>query len=122
MRKFKSQDEIKASIKNHYPVPEFKNNAHLGAPSLWDLCHEVKEGDLVILGASTPRTLVVQVVGDYEFVKENWPLIGEYQNQRAIRETVYDPNKIWAAAGQAPGRSRYQTLIRCANAVEIAAL
>ncbi len=119
IRKYKSKDDIKAAIKSHYLLPEFKNNAHWGAPSLWDFCHEVQVGDLVILAASTPRTLVVQVTGDYEFAKENWPLIGEFQNQRMIRETIYNPDKIWGAAGQAPGKSRYQTLIKCANPIEL---
>lgn len=123
IRQYKSKDEIRAAIKKHYPVPPYKNNAHWGAPSLWDLCHTVKQGDLIILSGATPRTLVVQVVGDYEY-KEDAPLIGgttdgEYRYQRAIKVTAYDPEKIWAAVGAAPGKSRYQTLIQCAQSIDV---
>ena len=49
VNQYQTQSEIKVAIRRCYPVPEFSNNSHLGAPSLWDFRHEMKIGDLVIL-------------------------------------------------------------------------
>ena len=116
--RFHSQGAVKAAIKNAYPVPPYKNNAHLGAPSLWDFRNHMKRGDLVILSGRVSRELVVEVVGDYEFVAGLSPLSGEYHHQRAIELTEFDPEKLWLAAGQAPGKPRYQTLVACQSAVD----
>lgn len=116
---YQSQSEIKAAIRDRYPIPHFRNNAHLGAPSLWDFCHTMQHGDLVILSGRTPRTVVVEVNGDYEYVEGESPLEGDYRNQRSVRFTDIDPNKLWFAAGQAPGKTVYQTLIQCAHAVNL---
>jgi predicted Mrr-cat superfamily restriction endonuclease len=119
VRKYRSQWEIKEAIRDNYPVPPYRNNAHLGAPSLWSFCHEIQKGDLVILSGSTPRTLVVQVLGNYEHVEGESPLEGNFQNQRRVQVTALDPDEVWFAAGQAPGTQRYQTLIKCAYPVTL---
>lgn len=116
---YDSVDEIKTAIKDNYPVPPYANNAHLGAPSLWDFANTRKKGDLVIVSGRIPREFVVEIVGDYEFVAGESPLFGEYHHQRAIELTEYDAEKLWLAAGQAPGKSRYQTLVACHNSVDV---
>ena len=123
--KYKSQSEIKEAIRSCYPVPQYSNNAHLGAPSLWDLCHTMQKDDLVILSGRAPRELVVEVIGDYRFITEETPTQtdeGEYYNQRTVRVTEFDPNKLWFAAGQAPGEHRYKTLIKCARSLNLGEL
>lgn len=114
-RNYSSQEEIKAAIREHYPVPENSNNAHLGAPSLWSLCHTMRTGDLVII----PRTLVVQVEGPYEFAGDASPPEEKYQNQRRVSLTRLDPETLWTAAGEAPGQPIYQTLVRCARPLNL---
>ena len=115
VRDYSSEEEIKAAIREKYPRPEFSNNAHLGAPSLWDLCHTMRTGDLVII----PRALVVQVEGPYEFAGDDSPPEEKYQHQRRMSLTRLDPDTIWAAAGEAPGRSPYQTLVQCAKPLRL---
>lgn len=70
---FQTQVDIREAIRSCYPTPQYSNNAHLGAPSLWDLCHTMQKGDLVILSGRAPRELVVEVIGDYKFVTEETP-------------------------------------------------
>jgi predicted Mrr-cat superfamily restriction endonuclease len=121
---YASPESIKTAIRNFYPRPEFPNNAHLGAPSLWDFYHEVKSKDLVILAGDSPRALVVEIVGPYQYIINDSPpslnsFTGEYYNQREIRLTSYDPDKIWFAAGEAPGKHKYQTLLQCTHPIEL---
>lgn len=119
LARYNSIDEIKAAIKDSYPIPPYKNNAHLGAPSLWDFANTMKKGDLVIVLGNKPREFVVEIVGDTEFVADDSPLEGEYHYQRAVELTEVDAEKLWLAAGQAPGKSRYQTLVACQNSVDV---
>jgi hypothetical protein len=123
VRNYSAQSEIRNGLRQHYPSPPYSNNSHLMAPSLWDFCHTLKKDDLVILNGRVPRALVVRVTGDYDYVLgnqfiENVPGC-EYYNQRLIEITAIDPNKLWASVGEAPGKSRYQTLIQCAKSVNI---
>lgn len=110
---YNSIDEIKAAIKEEYPVPEYKNNAGNGGPSLWDFANTMKKGDLVIVSGAKGFELVVKVVGDTEFVEGDWPLDGEYYYQRVVELTEYDGNKLWATAGGVAGVSPYRTLVKC---------
>ena len=115
VERYQSQEEIKAAIRAQYPIPPFRNNAHLGAPSLWDFCRTMQREDLVILNGKKPRALVVKIVGDYRYEAGESPLEGDCQNQRRIEMTSLDGNALWFAAGRAPGSHRYKTLIRCAH-------
>ena len=117
VRNYETQNDVKNAIRLHYPIPPFRNNAHLGAPSLWSFCHAVQQGDLVILNGKAPRMLVVQIRGNYEFKSGVSPLEGEYFNQRSVEITNMNPDKVWALAGEAPGTQRYQTLVRCARSL-----
>ena len=120
--RYEDENAIKDAIKARYPIPPYKNNAHLGAPSLWDFCHTLTTGDLIILSGRIARELVVEISGDYEFVAGASPLFGEYNHQRPIEITRYDPEELWLVAGGAPGKSRYQTLVQCENAVDLSEL
>ena len=118
LARYDSVDEIKTAIKENYPVPEYKNNAGNGGPSLWDFAHTLKKGDLVILVGDKGRELVVEIVGDYEFVAGNWPLDGEYFYQRTVELTQYDGDELWIEAGGVSGVSPYRTLVQCQREIE----
>ena len=117
--RYNSVDEIKAAIKEKYPVPEYKNNAGNGGPSLWDFANTLKKGDLVIISGDKGQKLVVETVGDYEFVEEKWPLDGEYYYQRTVELTRYDGNEIWRMVGGVSGVSPYRTLVKCQREVDM---
>ena len=114
---YRSVAEISAAIRENYPIPPYKRNAHLGAPSLWDFCHTVQKDDLVILKGGKTGSVVVKIVGKYEYAAGQSPLEGDYQNQRMVQTTAFDPEKLWRAAGEAPGTNVYQTLRKCAHPV-----
>lgn len=60
-----SSDDITALIsRSHEGIP----NAHLGGPSLWNLYHEVHDGDLVIVSANGKRKCVFEVIGAYIYM------------------------------------------------------
>ena len=121
--RYDSVEQIKAAIKDKYRKPDYPQNSGHGGSSLWDFAHSIEIGDLIILLGDKGRELVVEVVGDYEFVPGASPLFGEYNNQRAIEITEYDGDKLWRAAGGAvPGVSVYRTLVRCQNAVDVGEL
>lgn len=122
IRQYASQDQLKTAIRDCYPIPPYGNNAHWGAPSLWDFCHEIQIGDLVILSGRKTRELVVKITGDYEFVAGESPLFGDYQNQRGAEMMLIDGNQLWHKAGKAPGQPVYRTLIKCAHAVDASEL
>ena len=122
---YNSADDITAAIRRHYPG---SSNPHLGGSSLWDFYAGVQKGDLVILSASKPRELVVEVEveveGDYQWSEQrptlnSTPIGGDYQHQRGvlIRRDL-SPEDLWlAAGGQAPGQNPHCTLVRCARSV-----
>ena len=79
---------------------------------MWDFYSVMQKDDLVILSASKPRVLVVEVEGDYEW-KDQSPFEGDYQHQRrvVIRRDL-SPEDIWRkAGGAAPGQNPHCTLI-----------
>ncbi len=119
VRKYNSQAEIKTAIRDYYP---FLRNAHFGAPSLWNFCHEIQIGDLVILSGRKTCELVVKIIGNYEFMPEESPVFGDYQNQRNVQITAFDGNELWHQAGKAPGQPVYRTLIKCAHQVDASEL
>ena len=120
LAQYHSVDEIKAAIKENYPAPDYPQNSGNGGPSLWDFANTIKIGDLVIVSGDKGRELVVEIVGEYEFIAGESPLFGGYFNQRAVELTQYDGDKLWRAAGGAmPGVSVYRTLVRCQNAVNV---
>lgn len=108
-----SADDITAAIRREYPESD---NPHLGGSSLWDFYAQMQKDDLVILSASKPRVLVVEVEGTYEW-NEQSPFEGDYQHQRCvIVRRDLSPEDLWQKAGGAvPGQNNYQTLIRCAR-------
>ena len=117
--RYDSVEQIKAAIKDKYRKPDYPQNSGNGGPSLWDFAHSIEIGDLILLSGAKGRELVVEVVGDYEFVPGASPLYGEYNHQRAIEMTQYDGDKLWrAAGGLEAGASVYRTLVRCQNAVD----
>ena len=69
---------------------------------------------LVVLSASKPRVLVVEVEGEYEWAGES-PFEGDYQHQRrVIVRRDLSPDDIWhKTGGQASGQNPHGTLIRC---------
>ena len=73
---YRSVAEISAAIRENYPIPPYKRNAHLGAPSLWDFCHTVQINDLLILKGGKDGSLVVKIVGKYEYVEGQSPTCG----------------------------------------------
>jgi predicted Mrr-cat superfamily restriction endonuclease len=120
--KYRSSAEIRTAIRDHYPAPPNKRNAHLGAPSLWEFYQGIQKEDFIIVKGGKWGSLVVKVVGDYEYVVGESPLEGDYQNQRRVQVTALDPEKVWRAAGEAPGTNIYQTLVRCARSVDLTGL
>ncbi len=119
VRQYDAKDHIKTVLPVLYPPPH-PNNSKSGSESLWSFCHDMQIGDLIILSGDKGRELVVEITGDYEFVAGQSPLYGEYNHQRAIEITQYDGDKLWrAAGGLEEGVSRYRTLVRCQNAVDM---
>jgi len=108
---YKSADEITSVIRIEYPGLD---NSHLGGSSLGDFYSHMGLGDLVVISASKPRVLVVEVEGEYEWADES-PFEGDYQHQRrVIVRRDLSPDDIWnKAGGQAAGQNPYGTLIRC---------
>ncbi|SRR5216684_4735351 len=108
--RYNSADEITSAIRTAYPGLD---NSHLGGSSLWDFYAQIQIGDFVILSASRPRVLVVEVDGDYEWTSES-PFEGDYQHQRCvIVRRDLSPEDIWRKAGRsAPGQNPHCTLIR----------
>ena len=89
------------------------DNSHLGGSSLWDFYSNMQSGDLVVLSASKPRVLVVEVEGEYEWASES-PFEGDYQHQRrVIIRRDLSPEDIWKKAGRAARQNVHQTLIQC---------
>lgn len=115
VRGYSTEEEVKAAIRERYPVPEFKNNAHLGAPSLWNLCHMMRTGDLVLVR----HALVVQVEGPYEFTGDGSQPEEQYAHQRRVSLTHLNPETLWTAAGEAPGQHIYQPLVQCARPLSL---
>ncbi len=116
---YQTKADIKATLPTHYPPP-IRPNFKSGSESLWSFCHDVQIGDLIILSGDKGRELVVEVIGDYEFVPDFTTLFGEYNHQRAIETTNYDGDKLWrTAGGLEAGANRYQALVRCQNAVSL---
>jgi hypothetical protein len=115
VRGYSSEEEVKTASREGYPVPEFKNNAHLGAPSLWNLCHTMRTGDLVIIR----HVLVVQVEGPYEFTGDGSQPEEEYAHQRLVSLTCLNPETLWTAAGEAPGKQIKQPLVQCAKPLNL---
>lgn len=115
--KFRSGREIGAAIRRSYPE---LNNSGDGGSSLWKFRNEVRPGDLILLSGNKTRELVVEVQGDYEYeaipILNNIPLSAEYQHQRRIRVTNWNPEEIWQKAGARPavGESSRHTLMRYA--------
>jgi predicted Mrr-cat superfamily restriction endonuclease len=110
-RSYRSAEDIAAAIRTTYPNLQ---NSGSGGRGLWSLFAEMEKGDFVILSASRPREMVVEVEGDYEWDEQS-PLDGDYQHQRRvlIRRDL-SPEDIWnTAGGAAPGQNVHQTLIRC---------
>ena len=62
---------------------------------------------------------MVEVVGDYEFsgtlVLNGIELSGNYFHQRKVKPSLWNPEKLWHAAGAkiVDGQSRYQMLVKC---------
>lgn len=112
--------QISAAIEAAYPA---NSNAAQGGLNLWSFFSEMKPKDLVILSASTPRTLVVEVTGEYLWTPEKPALdqdeLGDYQHQRRARLSAYSPEALWRAAGgrHAPGQNPRWTLFRCTQPV-----
>ncbi len=111
---YKSVEDIRDAIQHFYP--ELSNSSN-GASSLWNFFNTMKVGDLVILRGDK-NSRVVEVVGDYLFDKQLFPLSeqdGDYYHQRPVRFTQLDPDVLWQSAGKMAkdGGSIYRTLIRC---------
>lgn len=112
---YPSEGKLKDTLRERYPVPEYSDNAHLVAPSLWNLCHRMRTGDLVLIR----HIFVAQVEGPYEFVGDGSQPEEEYAHQRRVSLTRLNPETLWTAAGEAPGRHRYQTLVQCAKPLSL---
>jgi hypothetical protein len=120
-RGYRTSAEIGAAIRKYYPE---LHNSGLGGPSLWNFYAEMQKGDLVILSASKPRELVVEVDGEYEFrhvglTLNGVPIIGDYWNQRMVQISNWDPDDLWHLAGArpAPRQSSRWTLFKCESSV-----
>ncbi len=109
---YRSAEDIAGAIRRTYPNLQ---NSGSGGRSLWSLYAEMQEGDFVILSASKPRELVVEVEGDYEWMDGLPVPMEEYQHQRRARiRRDMNPEDLWnTAEGAAPGQNVHQTLIRC---------
>lgn len=114
---YKSVDDIGAAIRKHYPTLQ---NSGLGGPSLWDFYEGMQPGDLVILSGSQPRELAVEVQSEYFWTEEKPELDGneiggDYQHQRRIKISTWNPEVLWKMAGGCPtkGQSIRRSLIRC---------
>lgn len=120
--KYANSGFIKVVIQAAYDAGTHpSDNAHEGSLSLWNLVHEMKTGDYVIMGGSKARETVVEVVGDYFFVDEPHPVLGNYQHQRKVRLTDISAEALWKLAGGKieAGRSPYATLARCQNQISL---
>ena len=74
-------------------------------------------GDLVVLSASKPRELVVEVQGEYEWQEETPLERYNHQRQVLIRRDL-DPEDIWSKAGRSAAlQNVHCTLIRAARSL-----
>ncbi len=108
-----NEEEMKRLVKSTHPgVPS--NNWVNGGCSLWRLYSEVRQGDLVIISASSWRALTMRVTGDYYFDDED--ASNSYEHRRKGEVVPIDPDWLWHFAdGKASGANIRHTLIRCAN-------
>lgn len=116
VRKFKSAPEIADAVHGHYPARKDWNR---GGKSLFDLCHRMKIGDLVIVSCKgRGRILVMEVEGDYVFKPEvELQPIGDYQHQRKGKLVLIDPDMLWKVSGGFNG-DRFLPLIRCRESID----
>ncbi len=81
-----------------------------GGSSLWNLCSEVKVGDLIIVNSDIPR-LVMQVTGDYYYVPGEYPY---YEHRRRAEYVPVDATRLYNMSGKiAQGQNVRSTLVRC---------
>lgn len=113
---YNSAASIGVAIRQHYP--QLRNSGD-GGPSLWNFYDEIKTGDLVILSTDKPRVKVVRVQGKYQYLTAPTLMEGDYNHQRRVELTEFDPEKLWRAAGAicAVGDNSRRTLMKCARAV-----
>lgn len=92
------------------------SNAHLGGPSLWNLYHEMRSGDMVIVNANGKRRCVFQIIGPYRFERGPQQIIG-YAHQRAAALTSINPDELWKTLGSkiADNQNVRWTLAACAE-------
>lgn len=118
---YSSAQHISDAIRVAYNSP---TNAAHGGLNLWSFYNEMKPHDLIILSSTTPRSLVVEVMGDYVWEPEKPHFIydepTEYQHQRRVRLSAWGPEDLWRTAGKkhAPGQSPAWPLFRCALPVK----
>ena len=93
-----SRREVAQAVKKFFAD---RNNSVEGGHCLWNFCHDVKEGDLVILNTPGRRELVVEVDGPYEWIpKEEALPLGNYQHQRKVHiRSDLNADQLWKQAG-----------------------
>lgn len=115
VRGYSSKKEIEAVIQDTCRASGERSNASSGSNSLWDLCHTMRTGDLVIVA----QKLVVQVEGAYEFAEDDSQPEEEYQHQRRVSLTRLNPDAIWKAAGRMKEHNVSQALVQCVQPLSL---
>jgi predicted Mrr-cat superfamily restriction endonuclease len=112
-----SSERIKAIIKH---IPEYISSHNVGK-ALSAFLNEVKNGDLVILTNHDRRFMVMEITGNYQWIAEHHPILGEYQHQReAVERTGIDIESLWnISGGFENGYDWHCPLIPCKNRVII---
>ena len=90
------------------------NNAHLGGPSLWNLYHEMKIGDYVIINSYSKKCCVFEITGPYIYESGNKQIVG-YGHQRPAVLTGINPDELWEEIGSniGEGQNIRWTLVSC---------
>lgn len=110
--------EISNAVELNSWISETRSNKGIqntGGPSLWNLYHEMKIGDFVIVNSQGKRQCVFEVTGDYQFEKNKSKQIEGHGHQREAILTDLDPEELWSKSGSAfmPGQGPRWTLAAC---------
>ena len=91
-----------------------QNHAN-GGRSLWNLYHEVRNGDLIIINAPRPSA-VMRVIGEYHYVPDESPPF--YEHRLKAEPVPINAKLLWSMSGGiAPGQGPFPTIVRCANTI-----
>lgn len=108
-----SEADLKRLTISCHPQSSISNCVN-GGSSLWRLYKEMRNGDVVIISASSSRPLTMRVAGDYYFVNDD--ASNSYEHRRKADVVPIDADQLWRfSGGKAQGENIRRTLICCAH-------